>query len=155
MKIILLEDVEGAGKKFEVKKVKDGYARNFLIPRKLAKPATKDNLKWLENAKKELEAKAEENLKEAQEIASKIDGIEVAISVKTGSENQLFESINAAKVAEKLKEMGYNVKKSQVRLQKPIKEVGEFPVKINLDHNLEVEINLIITGQTQEPEQEV
>lgn len=154
MKVILLEDVEDVGKKYEIKKVKDGHARNFLIPKNLAKVATKDNLKWLEEAKKEWEAKAEENLKEAQEIASKIDGIEVPIAVRVGTENQLFESINAAKVAEKLKEMGYNVKKSQVKLAQAIKETGEFPIKINLDHNLEVEINLIITGQAEETEKE-
>lgn len=154
MKVILLEDVEDVGKKYEIKKVKDGHARNFLIPKNLAKLASKENLKWLEGARKELEAKAEEDLKEAQETASKIDGIEVPITVKVGAENQLFESINAVKVAEKLKEMGYNVKKSQIKLAQPIKETGEFPIKINLDHSLEVEINLIITGQTEETEKE-
>ena len=88
--------------------------------------------------------KAEEDLKKAQELASKLDGVEVAIAVKVGGDGQLFESINSAKISEKLKEMGYEVKKSRILLEKPIKEVGETAVKVNLDHNLETEIRVII-----------
>ncbi len=144
MKVILLEDVENLGKKYEVKEIKSGYARNFLIPKNLVKLATKQNLKWLRDQKAAMEKQSEEDLKKSQEAASKIDGLEVSISVKVGPEGQLFESINNVKIAEKLKEMGFNIKKSQINLEKPIKELGEFPVKINLDHNLETEINLIV-----------
>ncbi len=147
MKVILFQDVENIGKKFEVKEVKDGYARNFLIPQNLVKLATKKNLKWLEVQKEILEKEAEEDLKKAQQLASKMDGIEVNIVMKVGPEGQLFESVNNVKIAEKIKEMGFDVKKSQINLPKPIKELGEFPVKINLDHNLEVEIRLIITQE--------
>src|SRR3989344_2856412 len=100
MKVILLQDVEKLGKKYDLKEVKDGYARNFLLPGKLARPATKEALKWLENQKELIEKEAEEE-----------------------------------------------VKKSQISLEKPIKELGEFPVKINLDHNLEIEIKLIVTEE--------
>lgn len=100
MKVILLQDSENTGKKYEVKEVKDGYARNFLIPKNLAKIATKKNLKWLEVQKELLEKKAEEDLKKEQELASKIDGIEVIIQVKVGTEGQLFESINNVKISE-------------------------------------------------------
>jgi|SRR6185436_9718943 len=147
MKVILLRDVENVGKKYEVKDVKPGHARNLLLPQNLVKPATKQNLEWLEAQKKVMEEAVTEELKQVQELASKIDGIEVAIGVKVGDDGQLFESINAAKVSEKLKEMGFEVKKGQINLEKPIKEVGEFPVKISLDHNLEAEINIIITGE--------
>ena len=147
MKVILLQDVDGLGKKYEVKEAKDGYARNFLLPNKLAKAATKQALKWLDDQKEVIEKEAEEDLKKAQELASKLDGIEVAISVKVGEEGQLFESVTPQKISEKLKEMGFDVKKSQVKLENPIKEIGEFPVDINLSHNLEAEIKLIVSAE--------
>jgi len=147
MKVILLQNVEDLGKKYEVKDVKDGYAQNFLLPEKLAKPATKEALKWLEDQKEVIAKEAEEDLKKSQELASKVDGLEVNISVKVGDEGQMFESINSQKIAEALKEMGFEVKKSHIVLESPIKELGEYPIKINLDHNLEVEIKVIVTEE--------
>lgn len=150
MKIILLQDVEGLGKKYEIKDVKDGYARNFLLPQKIARPATKQALKWLSDQKEIIEKQAEEDLKKAQSLASGLDGLELNIAVKVGEEQQLFESINSQKIAEKLKEIGFEIKKSQVKLENPIKELGEFPVNISLDHNLEAEIKLIVTEEKTE-----
>jgi large subunit ribosomal protein L9 len=144
MKVILLEDVENVGKKYEIKEVKDGHARNFLIPKKLAKSVTKKSLEWLEGQKEVIAKQAEEDLKKVQELASKVDGVEVVIAVKVGQEGQLFESINNVKVSEKLAQMGFEVKKSQIVLPEPIKELGEFPLKLNLDHNLEAEITLMV-----------
>lgn len=144
MRVILLHDVEKVGKKYDIKEVADGYARNFLISKGLAKPATKENLIWLEK-QKEIEAKKiEKELKKAQEKASAIDGQEIIISVKVGEEGQLFESITSQKIYEKLKELGFEIKKNQINLPKPIKELGEFPVKIKFEHNLEAEIKVII-----------
>ena len=147
MKVILLQDIEGLGKKYEVKEVKDGHARNFLIPKKMAKAATKQALKWLTDQKEVIEKEAEEDLKKAQELASQIDGLEVNIAVKVGDEGQMFESINSQKVADKLKEMGFDVRKTQIKLEDPIKEVGEFPINVVLSHNLEAEIKVIISGE--------
>lgn len=147
MKVILLKDVENLGKKYEVKEVKNGYARNFLIPEGLAKLATKTALLWAE-AQKEIETKkAEEELKSFQDIASAIDDQEVVIAVKTGEDGQLYESITAQKILDKLKEMGFEVKKNQINLEKPIKELGEFPVKIKFEHNLESEIKVIVVEE--------
>jgi len=147
MKVILLQNIEDLGKKYEVKEVKDGYANNFLFPEKLARPATKEALQWLQDQKNVIDKEAEEDLKKAQELASKIDGVEVNIPVKIGEEGQMFESINNQKISEVLKGMGFEVKKSQINLENPIKELGEFPIKINLDHNLEVEIKVIINAE--------
>ena len=147
MKVILLQDIEGLGKKYEIKDVKDGHARNLLIPEKKAKAATKQALKWLSDQKEVIEKEAEEDLKKAQVLASELDGLEVSIAVKVGNEGQLFESINNQKIVEKLKEMGFEVKKSQVKLESPIKEFGDFPVSISLAHNLEAEIKVIITAE--------
>ena len=148
MKVILLQDVEGLGKKYEVKEVKNGYARNFLLPGKMVKPATRESLKWLSDQKEIIEKKAEEDLKKAQELASQLDGYELSIAVKVGDEGQLFESIHSQKIVEKLKEAGFDVKKPQVKLENPIKELGEFPVSINLDHNLEAEIKVIVSADS-------
>lgn len=147
MRVIILEDVKNIGKKYEVKDIKDGYARNFLLPRGLVKPATEESLKWLEMQKEIAAKKAEGELKETQELASKVEGVEVPITVKIGEKDQLFEKITAQKIAEKLKEMGYEVAKNQIVLADPITELGEFPIKIKFDHNLEAEVTIIVTEQ--------
>lgn len=144
MKIVLLQDVENLGKKHEIKEVADGYARNFLIPKGLAKEATEQMLKWVEMQKEIAQKRAEEDLKRAQELASSIDGFEITIPVKLGDEGQLFESIHAQRIADKLKELGFDIKKTQIELADPIKELGEFPVKIKFEHNLEAEIKVIV-----------
>jgi len=145
MRVILLKDVDKLGKRYEVKRVKNGYARNFLIPKGLAKLATKQTLKWLEKQKEIIKRQAEERLAEIQKVASKLDGQEITIPVETGKKGQLFEGVTAQKIAQELKKHGFSIKKSQIDLAKPIKEIGEFPVKIRLDEGLEAEINLIIS----------
>jgi large subunit ribosomal protein L9 len=152
MKVILLQDVAELGKKYDLKEVPDGYGRNFLIPKKLAKQADKESMAWVNKQKLDKEHKAEEDLKKIQKTASDLDGREIEFLIKTGDEGQLFESVNALKIAKKLKEDGFDVKKDQINLKDPIKEVGEFPIKITLDQGLEIEIRLIITGQ---PEHEI
>lgn len=154
MRVILLKDVDKLGKKHEVKEVKNGYARNFLILKGLARPATKEALIWLETQKEIEEKKAENDLKKIQELASIIDDQEVVFSVKVGEEEHLFESITAQKISEKLKEGGFDVKKSQIDLLEPIKELGEFPVKIKFEHNLESEIKVIVNKEREEKKEE-
>lgn len=147
MRVILLKDIKKLGKKYEIKEVADGYARNYLIPKGLVKPATEENLKWLEKQKEIEEKRAEEELKKIQEKASAIDGQEIIIQVKIGKNGQLFESINSQKISEKLKELGFEIERSQIVLPEPIKEIGEFPVKINFEHNLEAEIRVIVVEE--------
>lgn len=144
MKIILLQDIDGLGKKYDVKTVKDGYAGNFLIPRGLVKPATKSALLELDTLKQRELKKAEKQLVESQRWASELDGQEIEFLVKSGEDHQLFSAITSLKIAKKLREMGFNIKKTQIVLPKPIKELGEFPVKINLEHQLEAKITLIV-----------
>ena len=139
-----MADVKNLGKKHEVKEVADGYARNFLFPKNVVREATPEALEWLAVQKEIFAAKAEESLKHIQDLASSLDGLEAIIAVKVGDEGQLFESITSQKIAERLKEMNFEVKKTQIQLESPIKELGEFPVKVRLDHNLEVELRVII-----------
>ena len=147
MKIILIKDVEKLGKRYEVKEVASGHARNYLIPRGLAIQASKKLLKWAETQRDIKEKKAEEKLKKVSDIVSEIDGLEIEIPVKVGKEDQLFEKVSQQKILESLKELGFKVKKSQIDLEKPLEEVGEFPVKIKFEHNLEAEVKVIITEE--------
>jgi large subunit ribosomal protein L9 len=147
MRVILLQDINKVGKKYEIKEVADGYARNFLIPKGLVKPATEDALKQLEIQKEIKEKKAEEELRKIQKIVSEVDGIEVLIPVKIGEKEQFFEKINSQKISEKLKEMGFEIKKSQIDLEQPIEKLGEFPIKVKFEHNLEAEIRVIVTEE--------
>jgi large subunit ribosomal protein L9 len=147
MKVILLQDIENTGKKYEIKNVADGYANNYLFPNKLAQIATKNALAWAET-QREIAAKVTENeLKEMQAKASSLDGQEFTIEVKVGDKNQLFESITAQKIADRLKEGNFIIDKKQVELKDPIKEPGEYQVKINFPHNLEAEIKLIVSPE--------
>jgi large subunit ribosomal protein L9 len=144
MKVILLQDIEKLGKQYDIKDVAGGYARNFLIPNNLAKLATKSNLKWRDSQLKIKELKANQQLKTIQEIVSKLNKQEIIFSVKVGKEGQLFESINSQKIAQKLKESGFDIKKNQIELKEPIKEIGEYPIKIKFEQNLEAEAKVII-----------
>jgi len=147
LKVILLQDIEKLGKKYDIKRVSNGYARNFLIPKCLAKLADKQSLLWLEKEKEKIEKRAEESLKKVQELASEVSGHEVTILVKVGEEGQLFESVTVQKIAEQLKVNGFDIKRAQIILEEPIRELGEFPVKIKFTHNLEIEINIIVAEE--------
>ncbi len=149
MKVILLQYVEKLGQKYEIKNVADGYAKNFLFPKILAKPATKEVMTWLEIQKEIESKKAEEELKTFQEMASALDGMEVVIPVKIGDKEQLFESVGIQHISDKLKETGYNIEKSQIILKEPLKELGEYKVLINFPHKLEVEITVIVAEEAE------
>ncbi|MBL7155452.1 MAG: 50S ribosomal protein L9 [Candidatus Portnoybacteria bacterium] len=147
MKVILLEDVPNLGKKNEIKKVADGYARNFLIPNKLAVLATKSALVKLEEQKKIETEKAEEELKIYQELASQIDGLELEIPAKVAEEDKLFGAITTSQIAEKLKEKNFEIKKEQIKLEEPIKEIGEYEAIVEFPHNLETKIKVIVVEE--------
>ena len=147
MKIIFLKDVEKVGEQYQVKEVADGYARNFLIPKGLAVPATKQALQWAEIQREIKKVKTEEALKSVQQFASKMDGLEVTVRVKVGKEGQLFESVAPSKIVENLKELGFEIKKNQINLKHPIKELGEFSAQVKFDHNLEAEIKVLVVEE--------
>lgn len=152
MKVILLQDIEKLGKKDEVKEVADGYARNFLLVRKLAIPATKEALKELEFRKELAAKKAEEELKEVQEIAKNLDGLEIEIPVKIDESGQAYGSLTIPKISKILKEKGFNITRSQIKLEKPIKEVGEYDLTVELPHGLEAKIKVIVIEEVKKDE---
>ncbi|HPM39206.1 MAG TPA: 50S ribosomal protein L9 [Candidatus Paceibacterota bacterium] len=144
MKVILLRDIKKLGKKFEVKEVSPGYARNLLIPNGYAILADKQSLKRLESQKNIEMKKAEERQKENEKMIKELEGKEIKIDTKIGDKGQLFETINEQKIADKLKEMGFAVEKSNIEINEPIKCQGEYLVKLKLDNNLEGKIKIII-----------
>ncbi|MCD6233314.1 50S ribosomal protein L9 [bacterium] len=147
MKVILLKDVKNLGKQYDLKDVPSGYARNYLIPRGLAVGATNKALKWLEIQKDILNKKSEQELTRIGELAKRLDGLEISIPVKIGKKGQLFEKVTSQKIASKLKEKGFDVKKSQLELAQEIKELGEFPVKVKFEHGLEATIKTIVVEE--------
>lgn len=149
MQVILTKDIKDLGKEGEIKKVSSGYARNFLFSQNLAVPATKINLKDLTIKKERKAKKAEEELKQAQNLAIQLEGLELRITLKTGESGEIFGSIDVPQVVILLKEKGIEMKKSQVLLSKPIKELGEHKIAINLDHGLEAQVVLIVESHSQ------
>jgi large subunit ribosomal protein L9 len=144
MKIILLQDVPNIGNKYDIKNVSDGYARNFLIPKCLAKQADNASVKNLDAMREAENRRQEQELKVFQDLAKKVDGQEIEISMKTGEGGTLYGSISGTKIAGALKDKGFNIDKDQIIMEKPIKGIGEFDVIIRFTHNLEAKIKLIV-----------
>jgi large subunit ribosomal protein L9 len=133
MQVILMEKVVNLGGLGDVVKVKDGFARNFLIPQGKAKRATDKNLKEFENRRVELEKKANEQLTGAQERAAKLEGMKIDIAQKAGADGRLFGSVTNADISEALGKQGLTVKKAEIRMpQGSLKHIGEFPIVIHL-----------------------
>jgi len=147
MKVILLQDIDKLGKKGDIKEVADGYARNLLIPNKMAVLASKSEIIKAEEQKKINTEKAEKELVLFQEVASQLDGFELEIPAKVGEDDKLFGAITAVKISEELKKNNFEIEKNQIKLEEPIKEIGEYEIPIELPHNLEAKIKLIITEE--------
>ena len=148
MQVILLEKVTNLGGLGDVVKVREGYARNFLIPHGKAKRATKENLAEFEQRRAELEKAQSEQLSAAQERASKLDGLTVQITQKAGVDGKLFGSVTNADVSEALKAQGFEVPKANVRMpQGPLKNVGEHPLKVALHTDVVVTVNVTVVGE--------
>ncbi|TSC53386.1 MAG: large subunit ribosomal protein L9 [Parcubacteria group bacterium LiPW_39] len=150
MRVILLQDVEKLGKKFDVKEVADGYARNFLLPKGLVKPATEEVLKQLEAEKEAAAKKAEEELKATEEIVERLDNQEIEIVAKIDENGKLYGSLTALKIARVLKDKGFDVSKNQIKLKESIKEVGEYDIIVEFPHGLEAKVKIIVTEEAKE-----
>jgi large subunit ribosomal protein L9 len=144
MKIILLQEIKKLGKKYDVKEVKAGFARNYLIPQKLARIANEEFLKWANEQQEKEIKKAEEKFEKFGNLISQIDGLELEFQAKLGEGGQLFEKITKQKILKRLKEMKYDIGTAKIELEKPLAQTGEFPVKIKFKDNLEVEIKIIV-----------
>lgn len=149
MQIILLDRVANLGGLGEVVKVKDGYARNFLIPKGKAKRATKENLAQFETRRAELEKQQAELLAAAQGRAGKLEGLMVQIAQKAGPDGRLFGSVGNIDIVEALEKLGHEVERSQIDMpQGPIKQVGDYPTSINLHTDVSVTITVSVLGES-------
>lgn len=143
MEIILLEKVVNVGNLGDVVKVKQGYARNYLIPQGKAKRATPENIKLLEEKRAELERAAGERLAAAQDQATKLEGLRIDVTQKAGVDGRLFGSVTNSDIAEALKAQGMPIEKGAIRMPEgPLKHVGEFPLVIGL--YLDVTANIVV-----------
>ena len=147
MQIILLEKVVNLGGLGDIVKVKDGYARNFLIPHGKAKRATAENITMLEAKRAELEAAAGEKLTTAQAHGEKLSGLMVQITQKAGVDGRLFGSVTNGDIAEALKAQGFAVEKAQITLPTgPLKTVGDHHVSVQLHTDVKVDITISVLG---------
>ncbi|CAB3772374.1 50S ribosomal protein L9 [Paraburkholderia solisilvae] len=148
MQIILLEKVVNLGNLGDIVKVKDGYARNFLIPNKRARRATKEAIAEFEVRRAELEKIAADKLAAAQALGEKMAGLSVQISQKAGVDGRLFGSVTNADIAVTLTKQGFAVEKAQVRMPEgPLKTVGDHPVQVSLHTDVHVDITVSVLGE--------
>jgi large subunit ribosomal protein L9 len=149
MQVILMEKVANLGALGDVVKVKDGFARNFLIPQGKAKRATEANLKAFEARRAELEKAQAELLAQAQERAAKLDGLMIQITQKAGVDGRLFGSVTNYDIVDALKKQGIEVERAQVRMpQGPLKQVGDYPLQIALHTDVVATVKVSVLGES-------
>ncbi|MFN3351185.1 50S ribosomal protein L9 [Pseudorhodoplanes sp.] len=152
MEVILLERVAKLGQMGETVRVKDGFARNFLLPKGKALRATKSNKERFEAMRKELEAKNLENRSEAQKIADKLNGQSFVALRQASESGQLYGSVSARDIADLVTEGGFSISRSQVALNAPIKMIGQHKVEIALHPEVEVNVAIIVARNADEAE---
>ena len=140
MEVILRDHVENVGRRGEVVKVANGYARNFLLPRKLALPATPGNLKQVERERVKMDMKEAEEKGGAQAIANRMSGVEVVISRRVGETEVLYGSVTTADISEALSKLGFETDKRKLGLREPIKKLGEYTVPLKLHREVVVQL---------------
>ena len=146
MKVILIQDVPGTGKKGEVKDVADGYARNFLLRQNLARAATANVLEEMRAKLERERKKSEHELKEHQKTASQIDGAEIEVREKVNESGKLYAAISAQSVVDAVKkQLKITIEPRQVRFHSPIKEIGAHDVQIVFGHGLEADLKLTVS----------
>ncbi|MEK6246056.1 MAG: 50S ribosomal protein L9 [Pseudomonadota bacterium] len=149
MQVILMEKLANLGKLGDVVKVKDGYARNYLIPQGKAKRATEENLKTFEVRRAELEKAQAAAIAQAQERGAKLDGLTLKMAQKAGVDGKLFGSVTNHDIVDALKAQGFEVERSQVRMPAgALKQVGEYPLQIALHTDMVVTITVSVIGET-------
>lgn len=143
MKVILLNDVPGTGKKGEVKNVADGFARNFLLKKAMARPANPKAVSELFALKKKMAKEAEQELKYQQRAANVLDGQLIEVSGKVNEQGKLYAAISGANLCEAVKEkFGITVSANQFSMPEPLKEVREYEIQVTFSHGLEIEMTV-------------
>ncbi len=149
MEVILREDVEKLGGRGEIVKVSDGYARNYLLPKRLAVAATDANKKIIEQERQaHLRREAKEKAS-AEELGQMMSGVTVTIAQKAGEQEQLFGSVTAKDIAEGLEQQGYRIERRKIHLEEPIKQLGTFQVPVRLHREVTIEVTVQVVPEEQ------
>ena len=145
MKVILQQDVKGHGKKGQLVEVSDGYARNFLLPRKLAVAATADNVNVMKQQQRAEQIRQEREKAEAQEVSKKLEGCTVKLSAKAGAGGRLFGAVTSQEISDALSEQyGIVIAKNKIVQDEPIKQFGTYQVKCKLGYEITGTINVVV-----------
>jgi large subunit ribosomal protein L9 len=147
MKVLLREEYKGLGEAGEVVKVKDGFARNFLIPRGIAYIATEQNQKRYENDLKQQSWRTERDKHKAEELAKTLENVSCTISVQVGEEDKLFGSVTAQNIADNLAEQGYKIDRRKIQLDEPIKSLGIYSVAIKLHQDVDASVKVWVVKE--------
>ncbi|MCX7678424.1 MAG: 50S ribosomal protein L9 [Spirochaetes bacterium] len=144
MKVILQKDIANLGEAGDLKEVSDGYARNYLIPKKLVIVANEASKKAIEHQKRLIKIKKEKRRKESEKLANTLNGRELKFTALAGEEGKLYGSITSMDIAKKLREMGFEIDKRKIQLDSPIKELGTFKATIKLEDGLHADLSIIV-----------
>ena len=147
MEVILRDHVENVGKRGEVVKVAAGYARNYLLPRKLALIATPGNMKQIERERVKLDAQEAEERTAAEAIAARMSGVQVVVKRKVGETEALYGSVTSADIAEALAKQGFEIDKRKIGLREPIKKLGETTVPVKLHREVTVQVPVRVAAE--------
>jgi len=147
MEVILREHVDHLGERGEVVKVADGYARNYLLPRKLALPATQGNRKHVERERKIVEARESQEKGQAEAMAARLAEVDITIARRVGDTEQLYGSVTAADIVDYLKEKGFEVDRRKLILPEPIKAIGDHDVPLKLHREVTVKLKLHVVKE--------
>jgi large subunit ribosomal protein L9 len=150
MEIILLERIEKLGQMGDVVTVKGGFARNYLLPQKKALRATKENLAYFETQRQHLEAENLKHRDEAQSVADKLDGLKIVVIRSAGDSGQLYGSVNARDIANAVTESGFSIQRSQVVLEKPVKALGLFDLRVRLHPEVSATVTANVARSSEE-----
>ncbi|MBI1873511.1 MAG: 50S ribosomal protein L9 [Acidobacteria bacterium] len=146
MELILRENVESLGRRGDVVKVADGYARNYLLPRKLALPVTEGNRRRVEHEREVLEAREAQEKQQAENLAARISQVECVIERRVGEHDALYGSVTSADIADALAEKGFQIEKRKVQLAEPIKQLGDFTVPIKVHREVTAQIKVQVAA---------
>lgn len=146
MRVIFLQNIKGVAKIGDIKSVADGYARNFLLPNKLAQAATSESMKMAETLKKKREKQYETDKGGSLELAQKLEGITVEIKEDANEEGHLYGSVNQKKIIAALKEQGITIKEENINLPQHLKTIGEHEVELELHPEVKVKLKLLISA---------
>ena len=147
MEVILREHVDNLGKRGEIVKVADGYARNYLLPRKLALLATEGNKKQIERERAKFEVKEAEEKKVAEALAARVGAVDVQIARRVGENDVLFGSVTAADIAGALEAKGFEVDRRKLQLNEPIKKLGEYDVPLKLHREVAATVKVKVVSE--------